>query len=168
MQLKDYAHYYIGKPCLNTWFTPDHDAYDVGWKLVGFNASRVKPFELENDTDTTCTDSIKLKLRRLESMTEEEAEQLALIYSGAKSVARTKGIASNWHYYLCYFGDNEEGELLIIAADGCAWYAHYFDKSLPGHRNIVGEHKAFHYLLQQRFDLFGLIDAGMAIDGKTV
>lgn len=28
--------------------------------------------------------------------------------------------------------------------------------------------KEFHYLLTQHFDLFGLIDAGLAIDAKTV
>jgi hypothetical protein len=109
---------------------------------------------------------VQLHLRHLADLTKDEAARLALIYSGAKSVERTKGVADNWHYYFCYFGDDEEGELLIIAADGCAWYAHYFDHEQPGHRNIVNEHKAFHYLLQQGFDLFNLIDAGLAIDAK--
>lgn len=76
MNLKDYAHYYIGQPCLNTWFPSDHDAYDAGWNLTGFHASRVKPFGLENETDKTWTDSIVLKLRRLESMTEEERVEI--------------------------------------------------------------------------------------------
>jgi hypothetical protein len=107
-------------------------------------------------------------LRQLEDMTQDEAAHLALIYSGAKTVEITKGIAANWHYFICHFGEDQECEILTIGSDGCAWYAHYFDKKQPGHRNIVDEHKAFHYLLQHHFDLFGLIPAGLAIDAKTI
>lgn len=164
--IKDYASYYIGRQCLNTWFPPDHDAYDAGWKLAGFRISYYKCFLLENDQDFTWTDSIKPILRRLESMTEEEVEQLAMIYSGANSVRRTTGVAANWHYYLCFFDGSPEPEKLTITADGSAWYAHYFDKNATGFRNIINEHQATHYLLQQGFDLFGLIDDGIAVEGE--
>lgn len=169
MKLQDYIKYYIGCRV---------EAYPYGWqqkrtecgKLVGIGIHDIVNIKFDTwqsvaDVSISC---VKIILRRLEDMTEEEAEQLAMIYSGAKSVERTKGVANNWHYYFCYFGENEEGELLIIAADGCAWYAHYFDEDQPGHRNIVDEHKAFHYLLRQGFDLFGLITAGLAIDIKTI
>ena len=160
MKLKDYIHYYYGCEFIANGMRYTIDRID---RLI--KGTRQNPFgrEVWNDFEPH---KIKLVLRRLEDLTEEEAKQLAMIYSGAKSVERTKGVANNWHYYFCYFGENEEGELLIIAADGCAWYAHYFDKDQPGHRNIVNEHKAFHYLLQQGFGLFGLIDAGLAVDGK--
>lgn len=152
MNLIDYLHYYIG---CDYWTNNSQGNLNI--KTLPDVIDMIKRDK-----------GVQLHLRRLADMTEDDAKQLALIYSGAKSVERTKGVADNWHYYFCYFSENEEGELLIIAADGCAWYAHYFDKNQPGHRNIVDEHKAFHYLLQNHFDLFGLIDAGLAIDTKTI
>lgn len=176
MKIQDYIKYYIG--CEVIVEGKEH-AKLIGGSFVPNSCNQIY-YDLQteemkvddidfampyNDDADDPEPRVKPVLRRLEDMTEEEAEQLAIIYSGAKTVERTKGVANNWHYYFCYFSENEEGELLIIAADGCAWYAHYFDKDQPGHRNIVDEHKAFHYLLTHHFDLFGLIDAGLAVDG---
>jgi hypothetical protein len=111
---------------------------------------------------------VRLHLRRTTDLTEEEAAHLALIYSGAKKVIKTQGVASNWHYFFCHFNDNEDCEQLVIGSDGCAWYRHYFDEKEPGCRNIVNEHQAVHYLLRQHFDLFNLIDNGLALDAKTI
>lgn len=158
MKLIGYIHYYIGCPCI--FYTADDDP--AGYHTT-IDYDTIKNW-LANQEET----DLKPLLRRLEDMTEDEAAYLALIYSGAKKVSPMKGIASNWHYFFCYFSEDQEGEVLVIDATGCAWYAHYFDKSQPGHRNIVDEHKAFHYLLQNHFDLFGLIDAGLAIDAKTI
>jgi hypothetical protein len=152
MKLQDYIHYYLG---CDYWTNNSQGNLNI----------KTLP-----DVIDMCErgKGVQLHLRRLEDMTEEEAANLAVIYSGAKKVSPMKGIASNWHYFFCYFSEDQEGEVLVIDATGCAWYAHYFDKSQPGHRNIVDEHKAFHYLLQNHFDLFGLIDAGLAIDAKTI
>lgn len=168
MTLQDYAPYYIGCPCLNTWFPADHDCYNAGWKLRGFHSTSVKPYRLENDTDFTWRDSVKLVLRRLEDMTEEEALGLAKIYSGADMLERIKGTVANWWYFKCQFLDSDTDETLTISADGHAWYAHYFDNAKGGFRNIIDEYAAAHYLLQKHFDLFGLIPAGLAIDVKTI
>ena len=158
MKIIDYIHYYFGCQCL--------EAIKVPGQELNFEPSTITVRTLFNVQSQLS--EVKLVLRRLEDMTEEEAANLAVIYSGAKKVSPMKGIASNWHYFFCYFSEDQEGEVLVIDATGCAWYAHYFDKSQPGHRNIVDEHKAFHYLLQNHFDLFGLVDAGLAIDAKTI
>lgn len=167
MKLQDYIHYYIGCKILfdnKEWQIFRIEVTGKGILVTGNRFFATGGWRHNTIWATECN----LILRRLEDMTEEEAEKLAIIYSGAKSVKRTKGMASNWHYFFCYFGEETEGEVLTISADGCAWYAHYFDKSQPGHRNVVNEHFATHYLLKQQFDLFGLIDVGMAIDAKTL
>lgn len=128
--IKDYAHYYIGQPCLNTWFPADHDAYNAGWVLVGFNETSIKPFGLENETDSTWTDSIKPILRRLEDMTEEERQVV-----------------------------HNMGKL----------YMNHKDHTLPSYSlSKMWAANQTHYLLKQGFDLFGLIDAGLAVDAKTL
>jgi hypothetical protein len=169
MKIQDYLHYYIGCKVKATPYGGQANRYIDG-RLVGLNINNVAFVKFDEwqavaDVTTTCVMPI---LRRTADITEDEAAHLALIYSGTKTVERTKGVADNWYYYLCYHGDNKEGELLIIAADGCAWYAHYFDKEQPGYRNIINEHQAFHYLLQQQFDLFSLIDNGLAVDKNKI
>jgi hypothetical protein len=183
MKIQDYIHYYIGcdviidpgtkkedrGKLLGGTFIPNSiNQIYYGIQTAEMRDNEDEDFAMPYNDDADDPARIKPILRRLANLTHDEAKHLALIYSGAKSVERTKGVADNWHYYFCYFGENEEGELLIIAADGCAWYAHYFDQEQPGHRNIVNEHKAFHYLLQQHFDLFNLIDAGLAVDAKII
>lgn len=125
MKLQDYAHYYIGASCFNTWFTPEHDAYDAGWKLCGIRTDNEKCYMLENETDVTWVDSIALKLRRLEDMTEDEIR--------------------------------EYGKLVELRTDGV--HSVYISCDTP---------ESYHYLLQQGFDLFGLITAGLAVDIKTI
>jgi hypothetical protein len=183
MKLIDYLPYYVGCDVIIDPGTKKEDRgrllggnfipnsinqvyYDI--QTAEMRDNEDEDFAMPYNDDADGPARILPLLRLLEDMTEEETTHLALIYSGAKSVERTKGVANNWHYYFCYFNEDEEGEVLIIAGDACAWYAHYFDKSQPGHRNIVNEHKAFHYLLRQHFDLFGLIDAGLAVDQKTI
>jgi hypothetical protein len=161
MELKDYLHYYLyGK----IW-----EAGVSVCTLIGIGDSYYTIKTKQGNLLTLSNQAeIKLVLRQTKDLTEAEAAELAVIYSGAKTVSPMKGIASNWHYFFCYFGDDSEGEVIVIDATGCGWYAHYFDKGQPGHRNIVNEHQAFHYLLRQQFDLFGLIPAGHALDAKTL
>jgi hypothetical protein len=172
IQLKDIIQYYIGQKCFNTWFPEGHEQYDNGWVLTGVVASYPKPFALENEEDCTWTDSIKLILRRLEDMTEEEAMELAKIYSGADKIKRTTGTVNNFFYFFCDFrsGDKGTSEILIMH-NGEAWYQHYFEdwpRRRTGRRNIVRQFDATHYLLKQGFDLWGLIERGEAVDQKTL
>jgi hypothetical protein len=74
MNLKDYAHYYIGCKCFNTWFPEGHEQYDNDWILGGFILNSSKPYCLENSDKDTWTDSIKPILRKLDDITNEECE----------------------------------------------------------------------------------------------
>lgn len=79
MDFKDYAGYYIGCRCFNTWFPEDHEEYDRDWILRGVCnnvTSYYKSFLLENDDDFTWTDSIKPILRKLEDITDDEIKEL--------------------------------------------------------------------------------------------
>lgn len=161
MKLQDYIHYYIGAKC--TVVRYDKQEYE---DIVCYGL--LSDYQRRDAKRSDHIFMIKPVLNRLKDLTLTELEALALIYSGAKRVNKTQGVASNWHYFICHFNDDKDCELLVIGSDGCAWYRHYFDKTEPGSRNIVNEHEAFHFLLQRQYDLFGLIDAGFAIDAKTV
>lgn len=73
--IKDYLHYYLGCECVHTFVPEDHPQYDNGWRLVSIQSRSEKPYELDNGIHYTWTDSIKPKLRKLESMTEEELQE---------------------------------------------------------------------------------------------
>jgi hypothetical protein len=165
MNLIDYIHYYIGCDVIIEPGTKKEDRgrliggsfipnsinqiyYDI--QTAGMRQDEGDDFAMPHNDDAEGPARIKPILRRTSDLTEDEAAQLALIYSGAKKVIKTQGVASNWHYFFCHFNDDKDCEQLIIGSDGCAWYRHYFDEKEPGCRNIVNEHKAFHYLLLTR------------------
>lgn len=66
MKLQDYAHYYIGCRCFNTWFPESHPEYNNNWILCGYNKAAGKPYHLENKEEETRTNSAKLILHRIE------------------------------------------------------------------------------------------------------
>jgi hypothetical protein len=87
-------------------------------------------------------DEIKLVLRRLSDMSEEEAKEC---WACAKSTS----------YRFAGF----DGPSRSI-----------FYKNGNGNRGaeVLNKPQQFHYLLSKSFDLFGLIDSGLAIDAKTL
>ena len=92
--LKDYAAYYLGCRCLNTWFPVGHAMYDNEWKLDGYREHSPKPYLLGNTEDETWTDSIKLVLRSLWHITDEEMKYIALeLKAGTENVEMLK-----WHH----------------------------------------------------------------------
>lgn len=118
MNLKDYAPYYLGCRCLNTWFPEGHEMYDRGWQLKAIDTYSDNPYGLNCYAEFTWTDSIKLILRKLED---------------------------------CPF---EIGEMRLIRdsiTSRIFKYAAITD-----------------YLTKQYIDVFGLIKAGLAIDGATL
>lgn len=164
MKLQDYAHYYIGAPCFNTWFTPDHNAYNAGWKLSGIRIDSEKCFMLENDTDTTWTDSIMPKLRRLEDLTREDMKPIyAHIFgrpfpdSGRIVWFDKEGRASAKRYVMMSGVDRVGIEMTGYIWADCDLSHEKFNPHFIGH-----------YLLSKGFDLFGLIPEGLAIDIKTI
>jgi len=83
---------------------------------------------------------VQLHLRRLEDMTEEEARGFLIHAKPHAEYITHNEYAVHWQYQ----GSRSE-----------IWF-------------LFGPPAGFHYLLQQHFDLFGLIDAGLAIDAKTL
>jgi hypothetical protein len=133
MKLKDYLHYYL-----------HGQIYEVGVStctLLGIGDCYYT-IQTKQGTKLTLSDraDIKLVLRRLEDMTEEEAREfLKHAVPGAE-----------------YISQNEWGVI---------W------KSQDSRSEIFylfGPPAGFHYLLTHHFDLFNLIDAGLAVDEKTV
>lgn len=82
--IKDFIHFYLGCECVHAFVPEDHPQYDNGWKLVSIQSQSEKPYELDNDTDYTWTDSVKPKLRKLESINREESEMMERFRSELK------------------------------------------------------------------------------------
>ena len=178
MKIQDYIHYYIGCNVLIDQGTVNEErgrllgvcpvpnsVNQIYYHIVTDEMAQNEgpDFCMPYNDDADSVARIKPYLRPMSSITEYEAEHLAMIYTGADSVKRIEGTVSNWFYFECYFNGAEK-EILKMPKDGGPYYAHMFDDDAPGFRNIIHEQHAFHYLLQNHFDLFGLIDAGLAIE----
>lgn len=148
MDIKDYIHLYIDSEALyRKWYCDTPPEQEPTWsKLTS------KRFQLLNDLSIV---KVEYALRRLSDMTEEQARELAKFQHKPK-----------YH---------DQIEILYIQKD----HLHYIDGT-RWHGDGVSEYNEyfvyfnqlqsnqFHYLLKQGFDLFGLIDAGIAIDSKTI
>jgi hypothetical protein len=144
IQLKDVIQYYIGQRCFNTWFPEGHEQYDYSWALTGVCVNNAKPYELQNDVYTTCTNSIRPILRKLEDITGDEyrtiKDQLSVDVVGA--------VRSG----LLFYSDKKPWVLVL-------------ENRL--HTNTLLFNDGL-ILLKQGFDLFGLIERGEAVDQKTL
>lgn len=133
MKLQNYLHYYLYG-----------NIYEVGvttCQLIGIGDCYYT-IKTKQGTKLTLSDraDIKLVLRRLEDMKENEAiEFLKHAIPGAE-----------------YITHNEHA--VIWQSQGSRSEIFY----------LFGSPGGFHYLLSKGFDLFGLIDAGLAVDVKTV
>lgn len=183
MELKDYAHLYIGCRCFNTWFPEGHSGYDRNWVFSGYcptYGTKGNPYYLENEDDVTWTDSIKPILRKLEDMTEEE--MIGFIQSMVPMDMEDKPSPDDYSLEMFYNDDGlmVDGDIAVGANYSCRCYEGQIGIKKCGSIILFEEDKdvtrdqlintplAFRYLLTQHFDLFGLIDAGIAIDSKTL
>jgi hypothetical protein len=153
MNINDFVHYYIGQRCLNTWFPEEHPNYNPGWVLTGFDRDAHRPFKLETEEDFTWTASIKLVLRRLEDMTEDEATHL--------------------------FQFKPEHEILKCEKQSAyisfqyRWPDSKYNSGYGYSERALGFYQLWkptdiHYLLKRGFDLFNLIDQNLAEDIKNI
>lgn len=71
-KVQNYIHFYIGQPCVNSWFEKTHSMYDPGWRLIGIDANAARPYKLESEDDFTWSQEVMPLLRPLSDMTEEE------------------------------------------------------------------------------------------------
>lgn len=142
MKLQDYAQYYLGCRCLNTWFPENHPEYNNNWNLVGVCVKHGKPFKLENDDSDTATDSIKLILRTVDSMTRNEWDDVKMRLS-ADVVLTEASIRYKDKPYWVIILENRINTNTLRFNDGIE-------------------------LIRLGYDLFGLIENGLAIDSKTL
>lgn len=180
MKLQDYLHYYIGCKVMAAPYGGQQKRYEEG-KLVGINVYDIAHVKLNNwqsvaDISITC---VKPILRRLEDMTEEE--MIGLLQSMVPADMEDKPTNEDYDLEMFY---NDDG--LMVDADisvGANFTCGCFDGQIGVKKcgsiilfnegedvtrdMLINVPLAFHYLLQQHFDLFGLIDAGLAIDLKT-
>jgi hypothetical protein len=177
MNIKDFAHYYIGQRCLNTWFSEEHPNYNPGWVLTGFDRDAHRPFKLETEEDFTWTDSIKPVLRRLEDMTEDD--MIGLLQSMVPADMEDKPTEDDYSLEMFYNDDGlmVDSDIIIganytcicfngqIAIRECGSVIIFDEEEMQRPCNIP---QAFHYLLKQGFDLFGLIAKGLAVDIKNI
>jgi hypothetical protein len=169
MKLQDYAHYYLGCKVAK-----DSDALDYPI-LKGIHGDRVMVSEYRYKTpncDGVFTRPemyhyvgfVKPILRRLQDMTRDEMRAIWMIIFSREF--RENG-RIEWHeketHSSCKRWCMISGvERVGIELNGNVWA----DSGLSNYK--FNPHLITHYLLTQHFDLFGLIDTGLAIDAQTI
>lgn len=152
MKLKDYLHYYMGCKVITA---DDNEQAN----LVGVSDDNAHLVHDGTGSYGTCDISgVKPILRRLEDMTEEDLKEMITKLSLID--------LSNCEFEFEQFWVNaiRKGvvvDCLSIEMNGQIDMMHYTHATNP-------QAEAFHYLLSKGFDLFGLIDAGLAVDIKTI
>jgi hypothetical protein len=168
MKLIDYAPYYIGCKSL--------EAIKVPGQELNFEPSTVTVRTLFNVQAQLS--EVKLSLRRLEDMTEEE--MIELIQLTLPQNMQDRPTPDDYSIEMFYNDDGlmVDNDVLVgasytcrcydgqIAIKHCGTIFHHHDES--GRSEGLNAPACFHYLLQQHFDLFNLIDAGLAVDQKTI
>jgi hypothetical protein len=172
MKLQDYIKYYIG---CNAITTDDNERAE----LVGVSDDNAHLVHSRTGSYGTCDVSgVKLVLRRLEDMTEEEA--IGLLQSMVPDDMDDKPIDAEYGIEMFHNdgGNLVDADVLVGAEYNCRCYTGQvtikkcgtvcaYDES-GDEQELVNAPRAYHYLLTQHFDLFGLIDAGLAVDQKTI
>jgi hypothetical protein len=139
IKLQDYAHYYIGCQCIIDYTLPGgNKIIDYKGMFIRYDCTDKSPYCVKGETDTIWTYSIKPILRKLEDMTDDECMVVNEI-----SPYFTKGTSERYIR-----------ERLYCIRDRIM-YLH-----------LIPE--VFHYCLKQGFDIFNLINSGLAIDSKTL
>ena len=150
IQLKDVIHYYIGQKLEKSADDLTHPRLEaiVGDQMYVSEYEYTTPHSDKTFTRPKMTLPIGFKkpiLRRLEDMTEEEMKELVFI---GHSVRNTLYEVKMEYNTVCFKTNGFTGGGSV---------------SLRALRP-----EETHYLLQQGFDLWGLIDSNQAIDSKTL
>lgn len=153
-QLKDYLHYYLG--CQMYAYTLE--SVTNGWleKQMSKNPQMGYSYELTaGNLKKTLEDGYLPILRKLESMTEEEAEDLARL------------VTPKFRWEDIRILEVKPTEIHFM--DGSKWYGDGVEEFNDCYISLIEFAPAcFHYLLSRGFDLFGLINAGLAVDKATI
>lgn len=157
--IREYLHYYIGQK---------HRYRYIDWEPGHWTPwFTLKNESLDPMLDLSI-DGLQLALRKLEDMTEEEVRASIKLMEGHVSKypihrrvknAGTADQLSQWYYV-----HNNEEHIIMNLSGGENGFQIYNN----GNHYYRCYMKLFDYLLSKGFDLFGLVDAGLAIDAKTI
>lgn len=157
MKLKDYIHYYLNGAAK---YRVRYVDYLPGEWTVPIKLTVNRLRQLEDRS----IEKVELALRRLEEMTKDEMKGIwQLIFNkpfpdSGNILWFDKETSTSCKRWCMMSGVERVG----IELNGNVWA----DSDLQNHKfnpNIIT-----HFLLQQGFDLFGLIDASLAIDIKSI
>ena len=173
MKLKDYLHYYLYGNIFESGVST--------CQLIGIGDCYYT-IKTKQGTLLTLSDraNIKLVLRRLEDMTEEE--MVGLLQSMLPEHMEDKPTPDDYSLEVFYNDDGlmVDGDIAVGANYSCRCYEGQigvkkcgsiilFEENEDVTRDqLVNTPMAFHYLLSRHFDLFNLIDAGLAVDQKQI
>lgn len=178
--IKDYIYYYIGQKV------------SYGGKLltiVGYDAMQDKVVTSDGNwgfKDLFVTE-IHLALRKLEDMTEEEVLHLfdlaycgfvpygpVIVYDGMGCQHGTTVIHETVRCiqidtYSCHPSVGGCLPFALLQLDDELIWGKFSDAGSILQDDVTSrQFEQFHYLLSKGFDIWGLIDAGLAIDAKTI
>lgn len=174
MKLQDYLHYYIGANvflCINL----------EGNNVIEPLTPKMLHEDMDMFIDPDDTRPYKLLLRRLEDMKEDQ--MIGLLQSMAPPDMEDKPTPEDYGLEMFYNDDGlmVDRDIAVGANYSCRCYEGQIGVKVCGsiilfdetgkdvtRDELTNTPRAFHYLLQQGFDLFGLIPAGLAIDAKTL
>jgi len=164
MKLQEFIHYYMGAS-----FITNNSEGEINPATLKF----IYPM-IEKDK------GVQLVLRSLDDMTEEE--MIGLLQSMVPADMDDKPIDDEYGIEMFYNDDGlmVDGDIAVGANYSCRCYEGQIAIKLCGsiclfsdgkdvtRDELMNTPKAFHYLLHQGFDIFGLISAGLAINAKTI
>lgn len=171
MKLKDYLHYYLYGNILEVGVST--------CQLIGIGDCYYT-IKTKQGTLLTLSDraNVKLVLRRLEDMTQEE--MVNLLTDLFPFDMEDKPSADEFSMEMFYNDDGlmVDGDVSVGANYTCRCYEGqiaikqcgticFFDEA-GNQEHGINVPKAYHYLLSKGFDIFGLIDAGLAVDIKII
>lgn len=166
--IKDYLPYYTGQFLhVESYGTYKLVAYDQMQELYGIKHGTKAIWH-------PITNEFKLILRKLESMTKDE--MIELLLSMCPPDMKDKPTPEDHDLDMFYNdgGNMVDGNVAVGANYTCICYEgqiairyngdiHLFDEA-GDHEMVVNQTAAFHYLVSKGFDLFNLINSGVAIE----
>lgn len=169
--IKDYLHLYLGCDVQTKWH--------LVCTLVAITKSDYNPYSdckiMRKDQSKVMLDTafsnIKPILRKLSSMTEEEAIEIGEIVIGSYDSVKFKADkklsnSGTFNYWKVHKEHRGYGKSLTIDENG---EVDVYDSHNDGtHTIYMKQHFVTKHLLSKHFDLFQLIESGLAIDKNTL
>jgi hypothetical protein len=172
--IRDYIHHHLGCEC-------EIDGLNGIYKLTGVSYDGTQnlwwAYFDGSEVSYALFEDVKLILRRLSDMTEEEAKEVAycagINASGHDVLLVDKNNPKQWivwnstDYYDIDDAENNDGIIIIDFTHPFGIYKGYENESYPV-PEFLDQANVMRFLLLRGFDLFELIDSNLAIDRATL